>query len=471
MTGFCSPDVVPSLLPRPRALPSRPKLSGVGILRLAVYFPRSVVSQAELERYDEVGIGKYTIGLGQSYMNFVTDCEDVISLALTALSSLVHHTGISYMDIGRLDVGTETILDKSKSIKTSLMRLFVEAGNPEVEGLDTTNACYGSTAALFNAVAWMESSSWDGRYAVVVASDVAVYDEGPARATGGAGAVAMLIGRDAPLQFEPSLRATIMGDSYDFFKPQPSIEYPTVRGTETVDTFVFALDACYRRFRERATQADEHPFTVSTGADFCLFHAPFNKMVKKSLARLLYNDFIQTPPHSDCAFSNVECYRELDANTAHRDREAVRAFVALSRDMYEAKCAPAAWLAQETGNCYTASLYSSLAALMNRIEGDVIGKRILMYAFGSGFAASMFSLRITHPIDHVLVGPPLPELLAQRTLATPHDYHKVMKQRERNYNRFGYRPAADLFTLLPGTFYLKEVCPDGERRYEQVPYR
>jgi hydroxymethylglutaryl-CoA synthase len=69
-----------------------------------------------------------------------------------------------YSSIGRLEVGTETILDKSKSVKTVLMQLFKESGNYDVEGIDTTNACYGGTAALFNALAWTESSSWDGEY-------------------------------------------------------------------------------------------------------------------------------------------------------------------------------------------------------------------------------------------------------------------------------------------------------------------
>jgi hydroxymethylglutaryl-CoA synthase len=44
------------------------------------------------------------------------------------------------------------------------MQLFEESGNTDVEGVDTTNACYGGTAALFNALSWVESSSWDGKY-------------------------------------------------------------------------------------------------------------------------------------------------------------------------------------------------------------------------------------------------------------------------------------------------------------------
>lgn len=41
-----------------------------------------------------------------------------------------------------------------------------------------------------------------GRYALVVAGDIAVYASGNARPTGGAGAVAMLVGPNAPLIFE-----------------------------------------------------------------------------------------------------------------------------------------------------------------------------------------------------------------------------------------------------------------------------
>jgi len=59
-------------------------------------------------------------------------------------------------------VGTETPVDKSKSIKSMLMRLFDNCNN--VEGVDSTNACYGGTAALFNSIAWLESSAWDGIY-------------------------------------------------------------------------------------------------------------------------------------------------------------------------------------------------------------------------------------------------------------------------------------------------------------------
>ena len=134
----------------------------VGIVAMEVYFPSQYVEQSELEKFDGVSTGKYTIGLGQSRMGFCTDREDISTLCLTVVQKLMNKNNISYSDIGRLEVGTETLIDKSKSVKTILMQLFEDSGNTNVEGIDTTNACYGGTSALFNAINWIESSSWDG---------------------------------------------------------------------------------------------------------------------------------------------------------------------------------------------------------------------------------------------------------------------------------------------------------------------
>jgi hydroxymethylglutaryl-CoA synthase len=130
---------------------------------MSIYFPNQYVDQADLEAFVGVDAGKYTIGLGQTKMGFCSDNEDVNSLCLTVVERLVRKSGISYSDIGRLEVGTETIVDKSKSAKSVVMKLFESSGNHDVEGVDSTNACYGGTAALFNCVSWVESRDWDGR--------------------------------------------------------------------------------------------------------------------------------------------------------------------------------------------------------------------------------------------------------------------------------------------------------------------
>ena len=215
----------------------------VGILALDIYFPSQYVDQTELETFDGVSSGKYTKGLGQSKMGFCSDREDVASLCLTVVDRLMTKTATSYSNIGRLEVGTETLIDKSKSVKTVLMQLFADSGNTDVEGVDSTNACYGGTAALFNSVAWVESSSWDGRLALTVCADIAVYKSGSARPTGGAGAVAMLIGPKASLVMDRGVRAAHFGHEYDFYKPDLASEYPTVDGPLSIKCYL-QVDIC-----------------------------------------------------------------------------------------------------------------------------------------------------------------------------------------------------------------------------------
>jgi hydroxymethylglutaryl-CoA synthase len=105
--------------------------------------------------FDKASKGKYTIGLGQLKMAAVNDREDINSISLTCVRNMLRKFKIDPRNIGRLEVGTETLIDKSKSVKTTLMELFRESGNHDVEGVSTVNACYGGTNALFNTINWV----------------------------------------------------------------------------------------------------------------------------------------------------------------------------------------------------------------------------------------------------------------------------------------------------------------------------
>ena len=164
---------------------------------------------------------------------------------MTVLNQLMENYQISWEHIGRLEVGTETLIDKSKSTKTWLMKMFKEYGNHGIEGVTSINACYGGTNALFNTLNWMESTAWDGRYGLVICTDLAVYEDGPARATGGAGATSMLIGYNAPIVIDTANRSTYMDSVYDFYKPSPTSEYPTVDGALSQSSYLNALDQTY----------------------------------------------------------------------------------------------------------------------------------------------------------------------------------------------------------------------------------
>ena len=175
----------------------------------------------------------------------------VLLIFCLVVHSLLSKYSISPESIGRLEVGTESQIDKSKSVKTSLMQLFTSSGNTEILGVDNINACYGGTAALLNSINWIESSEWDGRNAIVVAGDIAVYVNGGARPTGGAGAIAMLIGPNASIVFERGLTSSHMENVYDFCKPDMSCEYPEVDGKLSIECYLKSLEICYSRYLEK----------------------------------------------------------------------------------------------------------------------------------------------------------------------------------------------------------------------------
>lgn len=455
---------------------TRPK--DVGILAMEVYFPAHYVDQTELEAFDGVSSGKYTIGLGQSAMGFCSDREDINSLCLTVLQQLMEKYNLSYSNIGRLEVGTETILDKSKSVKTVLMQLFEASGNSSVEGIDTTNACYGGTAALFNAINWVESSAWDGRYAIVIAGDIAVYASGNARCTGGAGAVAMLIGPNAPLVIDQRVRSTYMQHVYDFYKPDMLSEYPVVDGKLSVQCYLRALDQCYQAFTKKAQQEEfEELFTLSS-ADGFIFHSPYCKLVQKSLARLMLNDFLQDPnPDFQDLYKGLEEFREVKLEDSYFNKQVETAFMKSSQPFFIQKTKPSLLIANQVGNMYTPSLYGCLVSfLIHHSLSELSGKRIVLFSYGSGLASSMFTLVISAEAPQQTQLQKIHQCLSDvhnrlntRVKQTPGQFEQMLKLREETHHNAPYTPVGSTENFFPGTWYLKEVDDKHRRQYEKIP--
>uniref|UniRef100_A0A8D2AKB5 Hydroxymethylglutaryl-CoA synthase n=1 Tax=Sciurus vulgaris TaxID=55149 RepID=A0A8D2AKB5_SCIVU len=453
----------------------------VGILAMEVYFPAQYVDQTDLEKYNNVEAGKYTVGLGQTHMGFCSVQEDINSLCLTVVQRLMERTQLPWDSVGRLEVGTETIIDKSKAVKTVLMELFQDSGNTDIEGIDTTNACYGGTASLFNAANWMESSYWDGRYALVVCGDIAVYPNGNARPTGGAGAVAMLIGPKAPLALEQGLRGTHMENAYDFYKPNLASEYPMVDGKLSIQCYLRALDRCYASYRQKIQKqwkqaGIDRPFTLDD-LQYMIFHTPFCKMVQKSLARLMFNDFLSSSGDTQTLYQGLEAFRELKLEDTYTNKDLDKALLKASLDMFNKKTKASLYLSTHNGNMYTSSLYGCLASLLSHHSAqDLAGSRIGAFSYGSGLAASLFSFRVSQdaspgsPLDTLVSSiSDLPKRLASRKRMSPEEFTEIMNQREQFYHKVNFSPPGDTNNLFPGTWYLERVDEMHRRKYARRP--
>jgi len=442
---------------------SRP--SNVGILAMEAYFPTCFVDQTALEAQDGCA-GKYTKGLGQNRLAFVTDREDIASVLMTAVQRLLERFGVDPAHVGRLEVGTESLIDKSKSVKTSLMRLFGE--NKDIEGVTSTNACYGGTAALLNSVAWVQSEDWDGRLAICVAGDIAVYEAGPARPTSGCGAVAMLIGPDAPLALEPGLRASHVIDCYDFYKPHHS-EYPMVDGKLSQAAYLGCVDACYRGYKAKAARRGEK-VTVDS-FDYVCMHSPYHKLVQKGFARFLYMDFLDDPTQE--GFSEVQHLSgdKVDYNASLESREVDAAFREVSASSYREKILPSSFVSKEVGNCYTGAVFMNLLSLISDVGPGMVGKRVGMFSYGSGSVSSLYSFRGRIPdtpseftLERIqAIG--VRGRLAERKSCTSEEFAQAMNFREAAYGQAPHQPQGSVEDVPVGAFFLESVNEKHHRSY------
>lgn len=304
-----------------------------GIIDIAVHLPSLYVDQRELLNHLGLDTGKYLIGLGLVEASVCSTNEDSVSLAMNAVHKLMHKHILRPEDIGRLEVGTESNWDGSKSLKTYLMDLF--KSNTNLGGCETKNACYGGTNALFNAMHWLESSFYDGRYAIVVCTDTAMYREHALMPLAGSAACAILLGPNPVLRFRSDMVHHHFGNTFDFYKPYENYPYPVIDGRFSVAVYNEAFAENCRR--------------LSPSVDMCkyaVFHTPYPKL-----------------PEKNCNALGIPADKVL----------------------------PSLIWTRKIGNSYTASLYVALASLLanNRV---LVGDCILMYAFGSGFSSSLFVL-------------------------------------------------------------------------------
>lgn len=355
------------------------------------------------------------------------------------MSKLIKNYNIDTNSIGRLEVGTETLLDKSKSVKSVLMQLFGD--NTNVEGVDTINACYGGTSAVLNTVNWVESSGWDGRDGIVVAGDIALYAKGNARPTGGAGVVAMLIGPDAPVVIDAGVRGTYMQHAYDFYKPDLTSEYPYVDGHYSLTCYTEALDGAYRAYNKREAQvtkganghANGHANGVTEGPaktaldrfDYMCFHSPTCKLVQKSYARLLYHDYLANPESPVFAEVPPEV-RDMDYKKSLTDKVVEKTFMALTKKRFQERVNASIQVATNVGNMYCASVWGGLASVIGHVDSEELqGKRIGLFSYGSGLAASFCSFRVNGSTQNMKDVLQIQKRLTNRRVVPPETYDAV----------------------------------------------
>lgn len=161
---------------------------------IEVYTPRHCVSASALEGVSAGG------DLQRSMMNRLIEqyavCaedEDSISMLLTALSRMAARHDLQPHMVGRIYVTSNTLLDRSKSLKSELMAWAELASHADIEGIDHGGCASTASQDFLRCINWVQSAAWDGRWAVATCCEMLSVSGAGSGAFCGS-AVAVLIG-------------------------------------------------------------------------------------------------------------------------------------------------------------------------------------------------------------------------------------------------------------------------------------
>ena len=233
-----------------------------------------------------------------------------------------------------------------------------------------------------------------------------------------------------------------MDHVYDFYKADLTSEYPIVDGHYSIMCYTQALDKCYQLYNAKYAKQQkslvnglvnghinghkEEPTGIHRFVSIA-FHTPTCKVVQKSYARLLYNDYL-VDPESDPAFKSLpESIASIDYNASLTDKTIEKTFMRLTDKAYKEKIYPGTLCARNVGNMYTASVYSSLASIITEFPADkLLGQRIGVFSYGSGLAASFFSIKVAGDVAPMADAMKIEESLQSRIGVSPEQYEQVI---------------------------------------------
>jgi 3-hydroxy-3-methylglutaryl CoA synthase len=369
-------------------------MTSVGIERLRVYpgtmaLDMRTLVEARGGRVDEV--------CGQMMIEARTvspPWEDVVTMAVQA-GRMVLGPG-DRERVRFLIVATESGPDQEKSLSTWVQR-YLELPD-DVRHLEAKSACYAGTGALQLAAAWIAQWPEPDAAALVITTDQSRQHFGkPWEFVMGGGATALLVSRNPRfMALEPGLSGVFTHEVSDLFRPTSRVE--AGHSETSLLSYLDAVDQAFERYLGAVRRLRGRSITsVSALAEWAphhVYHAPFGGITLRAHRAVL---------------------RTLDGFDAH----------ALQSD-FERRVAPTLEFGRRMGGVYAGSTFVSLAGLA--ASGRVApGERVLVYAYGSGSVAELYSGVLGPAACEDETG--LADLLAARRALTVREYEEAERER------------------------------------------
>jgi hydroxymethylglutaryl-CoA synthase len=371
----------------------------IGIEKLHVYPTTAVLPLAEL--CDARGLDR-----SHASREWLVDersvappWEDAVTLAVNAARPLLSPEEAA--TVGLLVVGTETSVDQEKPLSSWVHHYL---GLPaDCRNFEVKHACYGATAGLQMALAWLASGLAGDRKALVVSSDLSLLHLGqPSEGVLGAGAAAVLLSdRPRVLAYELGRNGVYAHEVYDLIRPTPRLE--TGNSEESLFAYLEAVDCAFDAYQQRICDVDFETFFAAN-----IYHTPFGGMAYRAHKALLSRT------------------RRLTAEETWRH--------------FERRALPSLLYTRRTGGTYGASTFVALLGLLAGMPALQAGDRVGIFAFGSGSCAEFYSGLLLPQARATALAARLPELLDARRVLSVAEYEAWEKERDAAIGVADYEP-------------------------------
>ena len=354
------------------------KTAGISAIGLSI--PPTAIKLDDFAQLHNVDPAKYLHGLGCQEMAICPKNFGTVDLAAIAAERALAAWGGKLSDIGMVAVGTESGLDMSRPLSSWIMERLKLKG--AIRSYEVKHACFGGTLALRQAVEWKLANNDKGRVALVIAADQGLYSFAhPGEPTQGSAAIAFIIDNNPTIAAIHPISYAWSSPEYDFWRPIGEL-YPNVNGRLSMECYKLAVIECFRQLMQDKSDLT----TVLEEFAYCCFHVPFPKMVQKAFTHL-------------CTTNGIDQLA--------------------SDQLYAKKIAPTMAWNTKIGNCYTASLWFSVANALANIKQD---QQLLSFSYGSGFGAELLTMTTTNSMQNAIWQQQLQADFDNRQLITPAQY-------------------------------------------------
>jgi 3-hydroxy-3-methylglutaryl CoA synthase len=361
--------------------------SSLGIEKLGVWPGTASVSVEAICEARGLDTDNFTRRHHCAERSVVAPCEDVVTMAVNAAALVL--TAHDRATIRLLIVATESAVDQEKPLSTWVhhhLGLRSDCRNFEIK-----HACYGATAGLQMALAWLASDPDPDAKALLISTDHALLGlDGPQEPVLGAGAVAVVLSRRPELvSYELGRSGVYAHEVADIFRPAPGVE--TGDADESLMSYLDGAERTWEAYA--ALRHGDVDFDREFAAH--LYHVPFGGLAERAHLRL------------------CQTVLGLDRRTA--------------LEHFRRKVAPSLVHNRRMGGTYGASTFIALLGLVETMPELRAADRISVYSYGSGSCAELYDVRLLPGAAAVVAAANLTTLLDQRRELSMGEYEACEK--------------------------------------------